>query len=205
MQIQAALDTLSQFVALAKDIAKLPALVLPQYRSAALDLYKICQRLLEANENLSRWLFNFLYFDFRHPDARTRFLDLVRDYKSMKAGPKFRQLKFSCGDISQIYYRDVESKLGKWFSDPHKLEEAQGIFLALTNADAQMVAFTFDSVIGALDEFVKNAESCVDTGAVDKAEELRLQFKVDSQGFAVYLEQFGNDLSELVLLFAQTA
>ena len=42
-----------------KEISKLPALILPQYQLAATDLYKICQKLLMANENLSRWMHRF--------------------------------------------------------------------------------------------------------------------------------------------------
>src|SRR6266498_2790658 len=93
-----ALDVFDHFINIAKELAKLPQLVLPQYRAAAQDLYEISQKLLTANENLARWLYKFLYFDFRQPQeqARTQFFDLVRDYKTMKLGPEFRQLKISC-------------------------------------------------------------------------------------------------------------
>jgi len=76
------LEIFDKFISIASGLAELPQLVLPQYRDAAQDLYEIAQKLLSANENLSRWLYKFLYFDFRQQDARTKFLDLVGDYRT---------------------------------------------------------------------------------------------------------------------------
>lgn len=118
--IATSLSIFEKFIKVANELAKLPALVLPQYQSAAQDMYKICQKLLTANENLSRWLYRFLYFDFRQNDARQKFLTTVQEYKAMKAGPHFQQLKFSCSDINQIYYRNIASKLGNWFTNQQK-------------------------------------------------------------------------------------
>src|SRR5947209_1125752 len=96
--IQAALEALDKFIDISKELAKLPALLLPQYQTAAADLYEICQKLLTAKENLSRWLHGFLYFDFRGKDARSDFLKIAQEYKMMKSRPRFQQLKFSCSD-----------------------------------------------------------------------------------------------------------
>jgi hypothetical protein len=68
------LDIFDKFIGIAKEITKLPALVLPQYQAAAQDMYQICQKLLAANEHLSRWLYRFIYFDFRQQNARTKFM-----------------------------------------------------------------------------------------------------------------------------------
>lgn len=48
------MDSINQFVSIAKVIAKLPALILPQYKQAAEDLYEICKKILKANEALAR-------------------------------------------------------------------------------------------------------------------------------------------------------
>src|SRR5258708_38352730 len=133
--IKPTLELFDSFIKVGKELTKLPALVLPQYQTAAKDLYEISQNLLTANENLSRWLFKFLYFDFRQPEARINFLNLVRDYRTMKTGPECRQLKFSCADIGAIYHRNIASKLGKWLSDQAKLTETKRVFLALIDAD----------------------------------------------------------------------
>jgi hypothetical protein len=199
------LEVLDKFISIAKELTKLPALVLPQYQPAAHDLYEICQKLLTANENLSRWLYKFLYFDFRQQDARTKFLDLVRDYKTMKQGPEFRQLKFSCGDISAVYYRNIDSKIGSWFSNQGKLEEAQGIFTKLTDADNDMVAFTYDHVVGKLDNGVDSIEKHVEAGVLNDAEDVRLQIKADMREVTEHLEKFSGELSDLVIRFANIA
>jgi hypothetical protein len=204
-EIKNAVGTLNDFIALGKEIAKLPALVLPQYQPAARDLYELCQKLLKANERLSDWLHRFRYFDFRSSDAYSKSLDTIREYKTMKNGPEFQQLKCSCADISNIYYRDISSKIAKWFSDQQKLEEATGIFTKLTNADAEMVRFVFDTVVKRIDDFLSKMENYVDTNNLDKAEECRLDFKSDTNKIAQQLEKFSSDLSDLVISFSKIA
>ena len=51
--IKSSFEIFDKFTSIAKEIAKLPALVLPKYQAAAQDMYQICQKLLTANENLS--------------------------------------------------------------------------------------------------------------------------------------------------------
>jgi hypothetical protein len=101
------LELIQQFIELGKELAKLPTLVLPQYQPAAQDLYEICQKILKANENTARWLHRFRYFDFKDANARFNFLSAVQEYKALRAGPGFKELKFSCFDIGQIYYRHI--------------------------------------------------------------------------------------------------
>jgi hypothetical protein len=80
--------------------------------------------------------------------TRGKFLTAVQEYKTMKSGPEFQQLKFSCSDIGQIYYRNIASKMGNWLTSRQKLEEVEGIFAVLTDADRDMVAFTLRSCGG---------------------------------------------------------
>ena len=56
---QQALDSIDRFIGVAK-IANHPILSMPEYRAASNDLYQIAQKLLIANENMSRWLNRFL-------------------------------------------------------------------------------------------------------------------------------------------------
>lgn len=200
-----ALGAFDKFISIAKELAKLPALVLPQYAPAAVGLYEISQKLLAANENLSRWLYRFLYFDFRQEQARTKFLDLVRDYRSMKQGTEFQQLKFSCGDISWIYDQNIASKMGGLFSNQAKLDEASGIFATLSNADDDMVAFVYNYVIGKLDDTVGRMEQHVEAGAMNEAEGVRLLFKAEMRETTQRLEKFSGDLADLVMLFSRIA
>lgn len=199
------LNLIEQFISLGKEIAKLPALVLPQYQPAAADLFEICKKILTANENTARWLHRFRYFDFKHPDARSNFLAAVQEYRSLRSGPEFQQLKFSCGDISQIYYRNISSKLGGWFSDPYKLEEAEGTFSKLTDADLEMVDFLQEHIFRKLDEYLDRIEQVIDFGNMEETEKLRLELKSDTSEVVQYLEKFSSDLSDLVLDFGKIA
>jgi hypothetical protein len=56
---QSALDSVDRFISVAAEIAQLPILGFPEYRAAAEDLYQIANKLLDANENMARWLFAF--------------------------------------------------------------------------------------------------------------------------------------------------
>ena len=199
------LDLIEQFISLGKELAKLPALVLPQYKPAAADLFEICKKILTANENLARWLHCFRYFDFIAPNARSEFLAAVREYRSLRTGQNFQRLKFSCGDISQVYYRNISSTLGGWFSSSHKLEEAEGVFTKLTDADLEMVDFLKEHIFKKLDGYLDEIETVIDTGNIENGEKLRLELKSDTSEVVQYLEKFSDELSDLVLEFGKIA
>ena len=203
--IKTAVDIIEKFIGLGKELAKLPAMVLPQYQSCAVDFYRICKRILQSNENVSRWFHRFSYFDFQAANARTEFLKALQEYKTMKTGPEFQQLKFSCHDIQGIYQQNIQGKIASWFSDQSRLEEAEGIFERLTDADASMVTFVADEYVGRLDRYVDKIEQAVDAGDLNDAERQRLDFKRDSKEMVQLLERFGGDLSELVMDFASVA
>jgi hypothetical protein len=200
-----ALDSIDRFIGVA-EIANLPILAMPEYKAAADDLYQIAQKLLVANENMSRWLNRFLYFDFRAPDARGRFLELDKDYRTTKAGPGFRDMKFSCGDISIIYHRNIAGKLAEMFPHDQKtVEEVRRVFIDLGNADQDMVAFIYDTVVGDIDKFIADAERDVDRSDLNSAEARRLEFKVASAKLSERLERLAAGLSDLVLQYARLA
>lgn len=147
----------------------------------------------------------FRYFDFGSPSARSEFLVVINDYNTMKNGPEFQQLKFSCNDIANLYYREISSKIGNWFSGRHKREEAEGIFNSLADTDQDMVAFIYDKVLGKLEHFITSLEQEVDSGNLDEAERQRLEFKSETKEIVQQMEKFSDDLSELVISFANIA
>jgi hypothetical protein len=200
------LELIQQFIELGKELAKLPTLVLPQYQPAAQDLYQICKKILTANENTARWLHRFRYFDFKVANARSNFLSAVQEYRALRTGPGFKELKFSCFDIGQIYYRHISSKLGGWFSNSYDREKAEGLFQKLTDADLTLVEFLEEHVFSNLDKALTNMEREMDTtGTTEGAERLRLGLKLETKETVQYLERFGDDLSDLVLKFAKLA
>jgi hypothetical protein len=200
-----ALDSIDRFIAVAT-VANFPLLQMPEYQGAASDLYEISQKLLVANENMSRWLNRFLLFDFRDPNARSHFLDLVTQYRTAKAGPEFRNMKFSCGDIYTIFHRRMATALTAMYPDEGEVaDEIRHVFTDLSNADRDMVAFIYDTVVGGIDRFVRDAEADVDRADLNGAETRRLQFKVESAALSERLEHFASGLSDLVLQYAQLA
>jgi hypothetical protein len=201
-----ALDSIDQFIRVGGEMAKVPILANPQYRSAAEDLYQIARQLLNANENMARWLNHFLLFDFRDTNARAHFFDLVKEYRAKKAGGGFRDMKFSCGDIYFIYQRNIAGKIVDIFpQDRQAGEEAERAFTALGHSDVDMVAFIWDTVVTGIDDFIRNAEHCVDRSDLNGAEALRLAFKVTSAQLSERLERFESGLSDLVLQYARLA
>jgi hypothetical protein len=199
------LELTQKFIGLGRELVKLPALVLPEYQPATRDLYEICKKILTANENTARWLHRFRYFDFKASDARSKFLGLVREYRALRAGPEFKKLKFNCSDIGQIYYRDISSKLARWFADSTVRENAAGLFQKLTDTDLAMVEFLEEGVFKALDDVLDRMEKEVDAGTIENAEGLRLQLKSETKEVVTYFERFSDDLSDLVLSFAKLA
>jgi hypothetical protein len=199
------LDAVDKFVKLGNELTKLPALFLPQYRAAATGLYQICQKLLIANENLARWLYNFQYFDFTKPDAKSQFLDLSKKYSTMKAGAERRDLKFRCGDISLIYQKEIASKMGGWFTNQQRITDAAEVFHGLSEADNAMVEFIDEEILSQLDKFEAEADALLQSNDVNGAEAARLRFKAGTREMGRRLEEFSGELSDLVLQFARIA
>jgi hypothetical protein len=91
---------------------------------------------------------------------------------------------------------------------PHEsdlAEEIRRVFTDLGNADLDMVAFIYDTVVGGIDNFVRDVEEDVDRADLNGAETRRLQFKVDSAALSERLERFASGLSDLVLRYAGLA
>lgn len=198
------LDAIDNFITLGHQLAQLPDLSKPQYAPAARDLQEISQKLSRANENMARWLYQFLYFDFLADDARSAFLALVREYRTAKASDRLNEMKYRCGDIEFIFGLHIEGSLGGWLGGQSKKHEhASKVFEELGSADASMVAFIHDELVGKLDAFVREVEPLVDKGALDEAERVRLRLKVEWADLSEKLERFSSGLSELVLEFSR--
>jgi len=201
--IGAALESIDKFIKIGKEIAQLQELILPQYRAAAISLYQVCQKLLSANENVARWLYKFQYFDFNKPDAQALFLDLCMNYRIMKTGPERQALKFSCGDISLIYNKEIASKIGGWFRSRERAQEVEGVFTALASADGSMIEFIESEILNRVDAFEAEAETFVRANDMNGAEAARLRFKAVMGDLSRRIEQFSGELSDLVLQFAR--
>jgi hypothetical protein len=203
---QPALDTIDQFIAVGKNIAALPLMRQPGFEGAADAIYRIAGKLLRANENMARWLNRFARFDFHQVDAGGRFLALAGEYETAKAGGQLREMKFHCGEISIIYWNDIYPRLAEMLSgDTRAIGEVDRVFTYLGSADADMVAFIYETVVRGIDGFREAAERCVDNGQIDYAEGERLRFRVASGELSERLERLATGLSDLVLQFAALA
>lgn len=201
-----ALDSIDHFIEHATRMAKLPILAEPEYRPAAVDLFEIAQKLMVSNENMARWLNVFLQFDFTPPEAGGAFRKLVVKYRTTKAGPGFHDMKFRCGDIWTIYHRSINSKLPELFpNDNAGADAVRHAFDELSNADDNLVAFIYDTVIGGIDHFVDTAEDRLDQGDINGAEAARLRFKADARNLSTRLVSFAGGLADLVLAYARLA
>jgi hypothetical protein len=200
----AALDGIDRFIAVAEDIATMSLFGKRKSEPVARAIYNIARKLLETNENMSRWLNRFLYFDFGTPDARSRFLELVQHYRTARAGPEFQEMKYSCSDIYLIYRRHIAGQIPNLVPED-KVEETKFAFLSLGVSDQDMVEVIANSLIGGIDGFVQGSESDVDRSDLNSAERRRLEFKAASAGFTARIEGFATQLSGIVLTYARLA
>ena len=135
-----------------------------------------------------------------------RYHELLNLYdKSMKSGQEYQLLKFSCSDIGAIYLKNIEKKIGEFIENETKRVHVKNIFDSLVHADNDMVAFTYEYVMGKLDKFVDKAEQNVDSGDMDSAEQDRLKFKAEFKDVTDRLEKFSGELADLVIQFAGMA
>lgn len=204
-----ALGRVDRFVAVGRDLARQPMLARPTYAVALEHLVEVVQMLLDANENMARWLGRFTQFDFGGDGARSRFLDLVARYRTAKSGPELREMKWPCGDIRQIYDTQIRPGITDVFvqaeAPQDQVDRLDAAFRGLGDADEDMVAFIYETVVGGIDEFLEQAEPVVDRDDLDAAEQARLRFKVGARDLSAHLDQLGGGLADLLLDFARVA
>ena len=178
----------------------------PRYTHAAQGLADVVRLLLDANENMARWLNQFTYFDLRAENARTRFLDLAAEYNTAKAGPRLREMKWPCGDIRRIYKQHIRPSMSDLLVQTESVSvRLDKAFSELGTADDDMVAFIYDTVVGGIDRFLREAEPAVDAGDIDTAERARLEFKVRARQLSERLERLSGGLAELRLQYSSLA
>jgi hypothetical protein len=182
-------------ISLLKDLV---TAVVPNLPAAASDLESVCNKLLDANENVVRWIGRFRDFDFGAPDAAGRFGTLASEYQAMKVGRRYQELKFSCGEIGTIYYTRLAGKLKGLFGGA-KADRAQEVFEELSDADANLVTFVHEVIFKRLDDACDAIDKAVDAKDFAAAEQARLEFKVASKELVNRLQAVGDGLAELVL------
>jgi hypothetical protein len=202
-------EAVGLLIGLLKPIA---ALVMRDYRAAAQGFRRICEALLEANGNLSRWINEFRDFDVHRRDSKEKFADLASRYEQLKTGKGYQELKFRCGDIGYVYHVEVRGKLQDRFGDRFstlfpgdKFAQAEGIFTALTDADGVMVEFIHKTVFSALDEVCIPMRKALDRGDLKAAQAAQAAFVQRSEDFAKRLQEYGDGLSGLVREFSELA
>src|SRR5262245_27767307 len=75
---------------------------IPDFRECSRGFEAICNKLLDANENVARWINRFRDFDATHPNVVEEFRKLAADYRSLKTGRGYQELKFDCREIETI-------------------------------------------------------------------------------------------------------
>jgi|CXWL01.1.fsa_nt_gi hypothetical protein len=189
---------------LIKLLKPLIGIAIPDFHAASHGFETVCKKLLDANENLTRWITRFRDFDFTQPEAGKKLLELAGEYRALKTGRRYQELKFDCGEIEMIFFTQIRGKLKDIFAGD-KLNEAQAIFEQLSVADAGLVNFVHTVIFENLDTICEASEAAVNKGDFDAAEEARLQFKVRSGVMFRRLEVIASELSELVLDFKRLA
>jgi hypothetical protein len=200
-----ALDAVDHFIEVGSRIAELEVMKSAGLRPATAALQDIANMLLNANEHMAGWLNDFTRFNFRTSDAASRFLALVAKYDTAKRGGKMRRMKASCGDIGIIYNDQIASRLDEIYPDDKDVGrvDVRAAFSELSGSDDDMVELMYNTVIGGIDEFIKDTEPLIDRSRLNSAEARRLRFRVDSADLSERLERLANGLSDLILTYAR--
>ncbi|CAN7762587.1 MULTISPECIES: hypothetical protein [unclassified Variovorax] len=202
-------EAVGSLVGLLRPIARL---VMRDYREAAQGFRRICEALLEANGNLSRWINEFRNFDVSQDGARVKFADLVARYEELKTGKGYQTLKFRCSDIGFVYDTEIRGKLQDQLGDRFaklfpgdKLAQADAIFTKLTQADGELVEFIHKTVFTALDEVCYPMQRALVREDLKTALAEQASFVGRSENFARRLQEMGASLSDLVREFSGLA
>lgn len=202
-------EAVGALIGLLKPIA---SLVMRDYRAAAKGFQRICEALLDANANLSRWINDFRDFDVRRPDSKDMFAQLAKRYDELKTGAGYQALKFRCNDIGNVYYSEIRGKLQDQTNDRFKalfagdkLAQAEQVFADLTHADGDMVAFIHETVFKALDEVCTPMRTALALDDRAAAQVAQTAFIIRSETFVNQLQVHGDALSELVREFSGLA
>ncbi|RDC65052.1 hypothetical protein [Adhaeribacter pallidiroseus] len=186
-------------------LCKLFDVIIPDFKGCADDLQEVCNKILEANKNVVKWINKFRDFDLSDSKYKNKFSNLVGEYRELKTGKGYQTLKFDCRQIERIYNERIgRNKLKELFSED-KLELAALAFEELSAADAVLVEFVHKEVFESLDEVCTSMETAINEGNLKAANIAQMKFKVIS--FPVYsrLQEIGNGLSDLVIKFHDLA
>jgi hypothetical protein len=204
--LEEGLEAVTAFVRLGKELAGLKELLLPQYRDAAADLYKVSRLILDANRTTAGWLSRFRHLDFRAPGAHGQFLNTLIEFDQFLAGNGAQEMKFSCSDIDLIYRKHIKGSLSGWFGlGSRKEKRVADIFARLSDADDEIGEFIDTVVLPALKDFRRDVGGAVNAADLDRAEQIRLEFVSGTEPLAETLERFAGQLSDLVRAFARLA
>lgn len=199
--VETGLNSIEKLIPILRSII---GVVIPDFHACASGFEEICKKLLDANENLVRWINNFRDFDLTAPDAVEEFRRLTGNYRELKTGKQYQVLKFDCSEIETIYHFKIAGRLGNIFAGK-KLEETKKVFERLTQADAELVSFIHNEIFEQLDSVCNSMEIAIDQGNLDAAEIARLQFKLTSNDMMKRLQEIGSGLTELVLDFRKVS
>lgn len=200
-QADKALGAMEKLTRLLSPIVRL---AIPDYQLCARDLEDICKRLLDGNENVVRWMNRFRNFDFSQPNADFHFRKLADEYREVKAGRRYQELKFDCREIETIYHSNVSGRIRELFGRA-RYEEAASIVDSICVADASMVQFVHSGIFESLDQACREIEQALDKSSIDAAEVARLKYKVNSNDLYERILHLGNELTENVLKFKNLA
>ena len=178
--------------------------IIPDVHGAANDFERIARSLLQANESLVRWIYKFRDFDVTAPNSEGEFRALAAEYRALKAGGNWRQMKFDCREIETIYNTNVRGRMREFFA-ADKVGAAMEAFEKLSTADGSLVEFIHEEVFQSLDRVCDEMEDGFDRNDLDRADSARLRFKRREKEMVSRLSSIGEDLVDIILQFRDAA
>lgn len=200
------LDAVGEFVDVFGGVTKRSNPVIDSYYKAAVaDLRQVTTSLLTSTVNIATWLHRFRDFDFRQENASHEFNKLKSEFRAKRIGPGFKDMKWACGDIASIYEDRLKDKLEPLFGHDERAAKAECIFEQLGTADSDMLAYIDDVILLGIEKFISDVEVALSNDGLSAAQRQRLKFETDTSELSDRLEQFSDELSNLVLQFGRIA
>jgi hypothetical protein len=185
--IGAALDYYDKFIAIGK---YLKDNLTPQYKSAAKGLFKITDNILTANQNLLRWIYNFILLDLEN-SKNNEFQKFSSELSLFRIGPEYDRIRVHCHEIEAIY---SEYLRGRPFTrDQEKLKEATTIIEGLSYLDFELIQF----VEKIMTDLTQTVDSIARENDPQKIEAIQRIFANDASNYIKKIEKQVDDLRGL--------
>lgn len=185
-----AISLFDRSIQLGKEIVRY---LTPQHKEAAIALFKINDKLLQAFQNILDLYYEFERLDLKKTkESEAEFREFDIKFYKFRTGKDYDNIKLLCNDIGEIYRKELDGLVRKWFN-----QESDKFYLAKEHFDQ---ASKVDQIVsGFIDEILEQLKKTViDIKANYKdGQEKQKMFLGWTNSYLMKLEEQFNELRRL--------